>query len=324
LAAGAFWFGDAVVSCPWPLPLVACSSPVPAEIEVTRPGPGASASSPTFPWAHRWTTADGDVTLCVASLPDGFLLRFPGQADFVVSDDGGLVRPQPHVGTGVAALTHLLIDQVLPRVLALRGALVLHAAAVSTRMGTAVFIGETGRGKSTLAASLALDGCTLLSDDGLVVTAGDDRVQAIPTYPSLRLWPDSLETLFPDRPPVTQMAEYSDKCRLRVDDGQPSAPQAVVVDALFLLGEAEGSSGAVRVEPVTPRDVVLPLLSNSFQLDVTTRTATARLLHAASVVADRVPAFRLSFPHRYEVLPDVRDVLYEHLVAVRPVSGAPR
>ncbi len=52
-----------------------------------------------------------------------------------------------------ATLQHLLFDQILPRLIAHAGRLVLHASAVGASAGAILFLGGTGQGKSTLAAS---------------------------------------------------------------------------------------------------------------------------------------------------------------------------
>ena len=59
-----------------------------------------------------------------------------------------------------------------------------------------VILGDSGMGKSTLASAFACSGADVLSDDGVLLDFTPPRVRAVPGYPGLRLWPDSLGALF--------------------------------------------------------------------------------------------------------------------------------
>ncbi len=61
-----------------------------------------------------------------------------------------------------------------------------------------LFLGESGRGKSTLAASFATSYFRFLTDDGqrLKPTSSDGNTyRALPSHPSIRLWADSQQAL---------------------------------------------------------------------------------------------------------------------------------
>jgi hypothetical protein len=268
---------------------------------------------------HRWTTPAGDEILSVWGLPAGYRLRFPRLADFDIDPEGEAVRPCPAPGTSRETLTHLLIDQVLPRVVAHRGHPVLHAAAVQISPEAAVaFVGETGRGKSTLAAIFARAGASLLSDDAIVLCDDGEKISALATYPSLRLWPDSLERLYRERPDVSPMAGYSTKQRIRRPFPNGSAAEPVPLVGYYLLDLATPDSDAVAsIDPVTPRESVIPLLSSTFQLDVTDRRRTSRLFEQTTSLADRVPAFKLRYRRGFQQLPAVHEAVARHAGTLR-------
>ena len=120
-------------------------------------------------WYHAWTGANGGVWTRLARLGDGYLLRFPRLCDFAISPDASRVQMWPRPGTPMATARHLFLNQVWPLVLAERGSLVLHASAVATPAGAVAFLGATGLGKSTLAASFTvdtLDGVRFSTADG--------------------------------------------------------------------------------------------------------------------------------------------------------------
>ena len=96
------------------------------------------------------------------------------------------------------------------------GHLMIHAGAVRTPHGVIIFVGDTGAGKSSLAASFQPPAsrscpttvCASIVDD-------DGAVECVPTYRSLRLWPDSAEALAGDEP-FEPMSADSDKRRLQL------------------------------------------------------------------------------------------------------------
>ena len=89
---------------------------------------------------------------------------------------------------------HLLLDHLLPLVLASRGGVVLHGAVLHLHGRAVVLVGRSGAGKSTLTAFLQQQGWSVGGDDGAVLGLGA-RVTAEPTYPTIRLTPDAVDLL---------------------------------------------------------------------------------------------------------------------------------
>ena len=121
---------------------------------------------------HSWRIKGtrGRPWLSIGRRAGGYLLRFPDLADFDVSAAGDRIACRPSARLAGSTLQHLLLDQVLPLALSRSGRLVLHASAVHVpRLGCVAIVGPTGSGKSTLAAALGLRGCSVVTDDCLVV-----------------------------------------------------------------------------------------------------------------------------------------------------------
>ena len=135
-------YADTLVSCTWPLvelsPVACVASGVATvairKLNVPLPDPADGE------WIHHWPPESGALSLALSSKGEGFLLRFPGLADFAISEDGLQIGAWPAPPTSRETLRHLLLDQVLPRVLALQGRLVLHAGAVQAGCQAIAFI----------------------------------------------------------------------------------------------------------------------------------------------------------------------------------------
>lgn len=208
-------------------------------------------------------------------------------------------------------LSHLLLDQVLPRILAHMGKTVLHAGAVAADAQAICFIGETGAGKSTLTASFHLAGFRLLSDDAIVVDipgGGPARVTA--TYPSIRLWPSSVANLYAKPPDLAPMAHYSDKHRLVLapDAGTNAAPPEL--NAIFVLAPPRGGNVAgIDIRRMAPSEAFAAVARNCFQLDPTDRKCNLVQFSSAVELVKRTPVFSISYPRDFASLGAVRGAI---------------
>lgn len=268
------------------------------------------------PWYHHWQSPDGVIWLSFARQAGGYLLRFPELADFLVSTDGRTVRCHPLAGIPLETVRHLLLDQVFPLVLSQRGVLALHASAVVTPHGAMAFVGVAGRGKSTLAASFAQHGFPALSDDCLLLELDQGRLWGKPSYAGLRLWDDSVATLFEQRPALSDVAHYTSKKRLLGGDGPIHfyAGAALLRRVYFLAAEEQmATTTTVEIAPLSARQAFIELFSYAYKLDITDRDMLAREFELLRQVAALPLFYRLAFPHDFVALPDVREAIVGHL-----------
>ncbi|MBK9316712.1 MAG: hypothetical protein IPM55_21055 [Acidobacteria bacterium] len=172
----------------------------------------ASSLIPDSPaWIDRHSLSDIDSFLVIEKQESAYLLRHFDLADFIINGQGTEIECRMQKALPEETIRHLLLDQVLPRLLSHQGRLMVHASAVLTSKGIIAFLGDTGWGKSTLAASLVQPGVSLMTDDCLSITEIEGTLFGIPAYTGLRLLPDSLGRLYPDSPEVMDFAHYSEE-----------------------------------------------------------------------------------------------------------------
>jgi len=277
-----------------------CTSTVPTDIE----------------WHHHWR--DGEtVVLSLAKYGRDYWLRVPDIADFLVqiSPSCRIALSSGSPATDAATLEHLLVDQLLPRLLSHRGECMVHASALAIEDRHALFLGPSGWGKSTLAGLLHRRGHRVLSDDCVQLGYFNDQLAAIPTYPSLRLNPDSLDALFPECPDTSAVADYSIKRRVDLVSTR-EAGTSVPVAALYLLGHPADASDAVVITPLRPAETCMALIKHSFRFDLADREATAAQLERCSHIARDVPAFRLDYPRDFTRHDELTTAVCKHLGAL--------
>jgi hypothetical protein len=275
-------------------------------------GPGP-ASSHGF---HHWRLPNGEIWLSWARQGSGYLLRFHDLADFLVSTDGKEIRCYSAPNTPLETVRHLFLDQVLPLVLSYKGRLVLHASAVVTPEGAIAFLGVTGQGKSTLTGSFVKQGFSLLTDDCLLVKEEEGQLFGIPSYPGLRLWPDVLSTLFGQQPVLSEVAHYTEKKRLSLNNGLlPYSANPAPLQRMYVVAphkEIEDKR-AITIAPLSSRDAFIELAKHACRLDTTDRERLSEEFECLGRVAATLVLHRLAFPRDLSLLSAVREAILENL-----------
>jgi len=241
----------------------------------------------------------------------GYLVRFPSLADFEVSADGLELVIYPAPGVSRTTIDHLYLNQSLPLALSLQKKLVLHGSAVEIDGVAVAFIGAAGRGKSTLAASFAINGMPFLTDDSLTIRDVDGACLIKPSHPSLRLWEDSVTALarsgFQTTPPIG----YSSKSRILAD------PQFQYCDAERPFGHGyflgEGMAPTVDITPLGGQQCVIEMIQHCHLLGADQHDLLTHNLRQLASVARQVRFFRLDYPRDYDSLARVREAVCVHL-----------
>lgn len=258
---------------------------------------------------HEWLLADRTIWLRFFRTSTGYLLRFPDLADFEISADGLRVQcwPAPDVSEGT--IEHLFLNQVTPLTLSRQHKLVFHASAVEVVSGAIAFMGGTGRGKSTLAASFATQGVRFLTDDGLQLEETENGYSVLPSHPSIRLWDDSLNILVDRDVQLAPPVQYTEKVRILAGEGLSYCEEPRPLRRVYFLGK--GTAQEPVFERLSARNAVIELVRHSFLLDIEEREMLAYHFDQLARLA-RLPLFyRLDYPRKYEDLARVRASVLE-------------
>ena len=280
-------------------------------------------------WFHQWTieadgiTEDGarreEPWLQLGRSSDAYVLRFPSCAEFIIAKDTNSIRCRPLAHTTEMTVRHLLLDQVVPLILSRRERLVLHASAVLTGHGAIAFAGKSGKGKSTLATSFALEGFPLVSDDYLVLRPGHGGWMAMPSYPGVRLWPSTIQAMMPQDLPTREVASYTVKRRVADATLLPPTREPVLLRRLYVLTDEAGSTS---IDKVPLGRSMISLLEFAYNLDITDRAFLRQQFEMVNQVAREVLVYAIHFPRKYSTLPAVREAILQHLYEDQDIDAA--
>ncbi len=198
----------------------------------------------------------GDTTWYTAtSTGSDYTVRFANVGEFVISGDLSEVVVRGDPAGRVELLPILLAGTVSAFLLAMRGETVLHASAVAINGSALAFVGQSGRGKSTVAALLCVDGAELVTDDVLVAHPGPPvTCEGGASGLRLRAAASAIAEERPEHP-----------TRLTADDRHAFSPTLAPLRPLplsaIVIPSPSRTVTEVEVRHVPPADAVFALLS---------------------------------------------------------------
>lgn len=207
--------------------------------------------------------------------------------------DGSCITIERRLGFDTSApppdIRLWLLGSAFAALLHQRGLLPLHVSALNTPAGVWAFTGDSGEGKSTLAAFLHRRfGWDLVSDDVSVIdqTGSEPLIQPGPR--KLKLWADALSHLGFDGERAVRDLSTTDKFQLYLStegDYQPAALRALVI----LESAADGAPAAMtRLSGLEAFQVCLasiyrPSMEHHFKLPQQRLADLARLCKSIAV-----------------------------------------
>ena len=241
-----------------------------------------------------------------------YRLRFSDQIAVDISFTERIIVETATLGLSLATRDHFLLDQVLPRMLAHQGKLILHAGSVNYRGQAIVILGKSGSGKSTLAASFGQSHASLMGDDACIVSLSKSGARIESVYPSLRLLSDSVEQFFPGST-TKEVAHYTSKQRVQLEMASPADSSSLPICAIMAISERP-SNDLIEIRDLSVADGCMAIISNSFMLDPSDMPMIRHRLDEASALAAHVHVSEIAYPHDYARLPEVRAAIFDHLV----------
>jgi hypothetical protein len=241
------------------------------------------------PALHAWRLKRGDY----------FRLLYLDGSDFVIDRAGANVWGRwPSCSTLADTATYLL-GPVLGLVLRLRSVTCLHGSAVSFRDSAIALVGAQGAGKSTTAAAFSRRRHSVLADDVLPLFARAGSWCVHPTYPQLRLWPDSAAALCGSPDALPPLTPTWDKRALDLTSPESRfEPRPLPLAAVYLL-EGPSTNAAPVIEEVSGRTGLMALLGNTYVSYLLESQMRAREFEDLAALIAHVPLRRVRYVRNF-------------------------
>ena len=209
------------------------------------------------------------------------LITISGIGQFMISKGGKHIW---QVEQSPASTAELLLDAFLGPALilalAFRGVWCLHASAILIGEKAVAFLGESGRGKSTLAwylgKSPAMNG-QQIGDDILPVAIAGQQVVAYPHFPQRKLKADEQPVHF--------------------------VGEEVQLASTYILRQVDEPSIEAKIDPISPQAASLAFLRHTVGARLFDRVILTEHLKFCTRLAEVCPAQGLTYAHNFQLKP---------------------
>jgi hypothetical protein len=201
-----------------------------------------------------------------------------------------------------------ILSLAISTILKQKSLLSLHANAIRIKDKAYLFLGEKGKGKSTLTAAFYANGYSVLSDDLTALSISDDSISVLPGPLTLKLWPDSAEAVGLD---LSSMDRIDGRVPKMINImSPPSRSEAIPLGGVFVLD----SGDEISAKELNPTESFLALhvschlrnISNQMEKQVMLKE-----LQDCSTVASECKFFRLFRPWDLNKLPNTIQFISE-------------
>lgn len=250
-----------------------------------------------------------------ALLADGrTYLHWRHRFEFLISPDGRSIAALALSRSSREGFHTYLLGQALSYALIKQGLDPLHGTVVTVDGAGAALLGDSGYGKSSLAASFVGAGHRLLTDDLVVLTESTSGFAVQPGPSRLKLYPQAVRRLLP-LAPGTRIMPPMPKLIVKLGRRQVTS-KATPLTAVYVLvppARRAGAGTGVTIRRMWKRQACLAIIRNTFNASVTDAGRLSRQFALATRVAGTVPVKLISYPRTFRALPAVRDAILADL-----------
>lgn len=258
-----------------------------------------------------------------ALLPDASsYVRWIGLGEFLVSANGRRILCHRAAEASSESFQVYLLGQALSFALVKQGFEPLHGTAIVDQDEAIVLLGDSGFGKSTLAAKFVEAGHTLLTDDLVLLRPGECGLDAYPGPPRIKLFPDSACRFLGSSTLCEPMNADTHKQIVALEPAQ-HCTRPVRLRAIYALappGEMR-QARRVSIEPLPPREAFVTLIANTFNGVILDPGRLERQIAETTRCLQAAPVRKLFYPRSLDGLSEVRDaILADSRVAVEVLA----
>jgi hypothetical protein len=214
----------------------------------------------------------------------------------------------PAPGIDETRLRLNLVGVVMAFLLHQREFLVLHAACNSMNGGAVAFVGESGFGKSSMAAALYKRGHDLFTDDVLPINTNSDIPIVASGFPQLKLHPEAAAALDYDPGSLFELHPSQEKLGYRLASGFASG--SLPLRCLYILARGD----EVKIEPLPLKESLMEVVRHSYPTRAQHCGGAGHFQQCVKIV-NQIPIYKLTRPKGLSLLPSIARLVEQHVLS---------
>lgn len=240
------------------------------------------------------TIAKGDLTYYSENLPQDIHCLFrtgvlyfemPGVGDFLI-ENGSKIIYSPAQDVSMELLSAYFMGPCMGGVLHQRGVHPLHCSCVADDRHVVMICGDSGAGKSTLASEFLKNGWKLMTDDVAAVSDVQSAPIVHPSYPSQKLWQDSLDRYEHEESSIHSLYGRTEGVKYGVDVSKLFLEEA---RPLSLIVRLVPEDGACSIRPITGMAKVDQLMKNTYNAFMVLPEDRQKFFQRCVTLSSKVP-----------------------------------
>jgi len=240
--------------------------------------------------------------------PNEYLLSIPGTARYYVGS-GNDVRLEIAPSAPIANVSTYLLGSVFGVLCHQNGLLPLHASAVEDGDVVTAFLGDSGAGKSILAACLQRRGHRIVSDDICLLQpdAESDFMGVVSVADWLKLWDESLQYLGETPAEQNRVFSTDDKYRVFLSD---TGSERRCLGRVVMLARDPNPQAEPSLQPLPLLDAIAAVMEMVYVSYVPALAGQqSRVFEQCAKVFQHARAYRLTVPWGLDRMESVLDLL---------------
>jgi hypothetical protein len=245
-------------------------------------------------------------------LDDGAIsMRWGDLFHFVVSADGRRVRCRRLSSSEIESFEAYLTTFAISAAIVQQGEEPLHATVVATDGGGIGLVGPSGAGKSTLAAFLIGRGGDLVTDDMLRLEFKDSAVIAFPGPPRLKLYKEPARRFLKQPLECGRFNPLTEKYIFQLTRSITCLTGPQPISALYFLDtpSEQAHPNRISIARLSGVELFKTITASTFNDRLVGAARLERQFHFAGRIARTIPVYKLTYPHDYNVLDQVADLI---------------
>lgn len=237
------------------------------------------------------------------------LFDIPDVARYLIKD-GNEILVDPASSADERDVRLFLLGSAFGMLLHQRGILPMHASAIEVDNRCILFTGQSGAGKSTMAAFLRKEGYRVLTDDVCAITFDNNgQPLAWPGFPRVKLWSDTLHALKQKTEDLVPDGMRADKYHLPLNDTFSKHPLPIT----HIYSLREHSHSASEIELLSTQDAVTTIVDNVYRNGVLhSKKYKLQNFQLCMSLAQKTNVFQLSRCKNFDGMNEVLSGLEKH------------